>query len=264
MSPHSHSGPAKGPLSRSEGKHEQPHVSRGWRGGTALAFALCGGLFIVSAQSSHGTDLRPGRYTDMAGLVRQEKKDYTALEQRRTRLQNEVGDLTEQVDSKQVDKAKAKAAQLEPAAGFTEVRGAGVTVTLSDAPADVINSSTQDDRLLIVHQQDIQAVVNAMWSGGAQAITIQGQRVISTTGIKCQGNAVQLQGLPYSQPYVITAVGPVDDLTSSLLNDDYLQVYREDAALPDVSVGWDMKTEAQVVAPAYSGLSDLTYAKPLR
>lgn len=260
MTGHSHAGPAKGPSSR----HGQHRVARGWRGGTALAFALCGGLFVVSAQSSHGTDLRPGRYTDMAGLVRQEKKDYTALEQRRTRLENEVGDLTEQVDSRQVDKAKAKAAQLAPAAGFTEVRGPGVTVTLSDAPADVINSSTQDNKLLVVHQQDIQAVVNAMWSGGAQAITIQGQRIISTTGIKCQGNAVQLQGLPYSQPYVITAIGPVDDLTNSLMHDDYLEIYREDAAIPDVSVGWDMRTESQVVAPAYSGLSDLTYARPLR
>ena len=218
----------------------------------------------MSAQSSHGTDLRPGRYTDMAGLVRQESKDYAALEQRRKLLEQEVTRLTAQVDSKRVVEAKAKAGSLEPAAGFTEVRGPGVTVTLSDAPADVINSSTQDDKLLVVHQQDIQAVVNAMWNGGAQAITIQGQRVISTTGIKCQGNAVQLQGLPYSQPYVISAVGPVVGLTDALMNDDYLEIYREDAAIPDVSVGWDMQVETQVVAPAYSGLSDLTYAKPLR
>jgi len=259
VSAHSHSGPAKGPLSR----HGQHRVARGWRAGTALAFVLCGGLFIVSAQSSQGTDLRPGRYTDMAGLVRQESRDYAGLEQRRKRLERDVAALTEQVDSKRVVQAKAKVGALEPAAGFTEVRGPGVTVTLSDAPADVINSSTQDDKLLVVHQQDIQAVVNAMWSGGAQAITIQGQRVISTTGIKCQGNAVQLQGLPYSQPYVISAVGPVDELTNALLHDDYLEIYREDAALPDVSVGWDLQTETQLVAPAYSGLSDLTYAKPL-
>jgi uncharacterized protein YlxW (UPF0749 family) len=228
-----------------------------------LAFSLCGGLFVVSAQSSHGTDLRPGRYTDMAGLVRQESKDYRALEVRRTGLEKQIDVLTEQVDSKKVDEAKAKVSQLAPAAGFTEVRGPGVTVTLSDAPAEVINSSTQDTRLLVVHQQDIQAVVNAMWAGGALAVTIQGQRVITTTGIKCQGNAVQLQGLPYSQPYVISAVGPVDDRTYSIRHDDYLEIYREDAALADVSVGWDLQTVTQLVAPPYTGLSDLTYAKPL-
>ena len=255
MNAHSHSSPGEAPGHR--------RYAGRWRAGTILAFALCGGLFVVSAQSSHGTDLRPGRYTDMAGLVRQEKHDYQALEVRRTRLEREVAGLTEQVDSKRVDEAKAKVGKLSPAAGFTEVRGAGVTVTLSDAPAEVINESTQDNRLLVVHQQDIQAVVNAMWAGGAQAITIQGQRVISTTGIKCQGNAVQLQGLPYSQPYVISAVGPVDDLTNSLLHDDYLEIYREDAAIPDVSVGWDLQTRTQLVAPAYTGLSDLSYAKPL-
>lgn len=259
MSVHSHSRPTGG--------HPPPGHRRtvsGWRAGTALAFVLCGGLFIVSAQSSQGTDLRPGRYTDMAGLVRQESQDYRTLEQRRKRLEQEVAALTEQVDSRRVVEAKAKVGSLEPAAGFTEVRGPGVTVTLSDAPAEVINSSTQDNRLLVVHQQDIQAVVNAMWAGGARAITIQGQRIISTTGIKCQGNAVQLQGLPYSQPYVISAVGPVQDLANALMDDDYLKIYREDAALPDVSVGWDMKTESEIVAPAYSGLTDLTYAKPLK
>ena len=50
-------------------------------------------------------------------------------------------------------------------------------------------------------------MVNALWSGGAEAMTIQGQRVISTTGIKCVGNTVLLHGVPYSPPYVITAVG---------------------------------------------------------
>ena len=52
-----------------------------------------------------------------------------------------------------------------------------------------------------MHQQDIQAVVNALWAGGAEAMTIQGQRVISTTGIKCVGNTVVLHGVPYSPPY---------------------------------------------------------------
>ena len=260
MSAHSHSRPAEGART----PHGHRRSANGWRAGTVLAFVLCGGLFIVSAESSQGTDLRPGRYTDMAGLVRQESHDYRSLEQRRQSLEQEVASLTEQVSSKRVDEAKAKLGSLEPVAGFTEVRGPGVTVTLSDAPADVINSTTQDDKLLVVHQQDIQAVVNAMWAGGAKAITIQGQRIISTTGIKCQGNAVQLQGLPYSQPYVISAVGPVEDMTNALMTDDYLQIYREDAALPDVSVGWDLQQESEVVAPAYSGLTDLTYAKPLR
>ena len=82
------------------------------------------------------------------------------------------------------------------------VRGPGLTVTLDDAPErrDRLGGhATPND--LVVHQQDIQAVVNALWAGGAEAMTIQGQRVIATTGIKCVGNTVVLHGVPYSPPY---------------------------------------------------------------
>ena len=118
--------------------------------------------------------------------------------------------------------------------------------------------------LLVVHQQDIQAVVNAMWAGGATAVTIEGQRVITTTGIKCEGNAVQLQGVPYPQPYEIQAVGDPDAIEAALDADSRVGAYRSDAADPALQVGWDLDVEDQVEAPAYTGLLDLSYAEPLR
>ena len=148
-------------------------------------------------------------------------------------------------------------------AGLLPQVGPGVTVTLSDAPQDTSASSPDNPNLLLVHQQDIQAVVNAMWKGGARAITIQGQRVVSTTGIRCIGNSVQLQGVPYSQPYVISAVGDPAALTDAIARDSYLQVYRADAADPDIAVGWDEQVEDKITAPAYDGLLGLTYAKAL-
>jgi len=115
-----------------------------------------------------------------------------------------------------------------------------------------------------VHQQDIQAVVNTMWQAGATAVTVQGQRVVTTTGIKCEGNAVQLQGVPYSQPYVISAVGDPGVLVDAIDSDEYLQLYREQAAQPDIAVGWGLEVEDSITAPAYDGLLDLNYAEPLR
>ena len=90
--------------------------------------------------------------------------------------------------------------------GLTAVIGPAVTVTLDDAPSSVAANGIEPD-LLVVHQQDIQAVVNALWSGGAEAMTIQGQRVISTTAVKCVGNTVVLHGIPYSPPYDVVAIG---------------------------------------------------------
>jgi uncharacterized protein YlxW (UPF0749 family) len=138
-----------------------------------------------------------------------------------------------------------------------------VTIVLSDAPEDVINSTTGDVNPLLVHQQDIQAVVNALWRGGATAVTVQGQRVVTTTGIKCIGNSVQLQGVPYSQPYTISGVGDPAALAASIEADAYLQLYRSDAAEPDIAVGWQETTEERIEAPAYDGLLDLSYAKPI-
>ena len=95
-------------------------------------------------------------------------------------------------------------------------------------------------------------------------MTVQGQRIITTTGIKCEGNSVQLQGIPYPQPYVIQGVGDQTAILDAIENDDYLEIYREQADQADISVGWQLDTEDQVTAPAYDGLLDITYAEPVR
>jgi uncharacterized protein YlxW (UPF0749 family) len=250
-----------------ENPDESPGTSRrgwtAWRVVMPVAVLLCGGLFAVSALNSGGTDLRPGRYTDLDALVRTESRQYDALRDRVTRLTEEVAALTGSVDNDQVEQLRAEARALEEPAGLVEETGPGMPVVLTDAPAEIAESSQQDPNRLVVHQQDIQAVVNAMWKAGATAVTIQGQRVVSTTGIKCIGNSVQLQGVPYSQPYTISAIGDPEALTAAIAEDDYLQLYRSDAAEPDIAVGWQADVQTTVTAPAYDGLLDITYAQPL-
>jgi uncharacterized protein YlxW (UPF0749 family) len=224
---------------------------------------LCGGLFVVSAENSGGTDLRPGRYTDLASLVKDEADQYSALQDRVKDLDNQVAALGAAVPDREVRRLHQRVEQLKDPAGLEPRSGPGVTVTLSDAPEDVINSTTGNVNLLLVHQQDIQAVVNALWKGGATAVTVAGQRIVSTTGIKCEGNAVQLQGVPYPQPYVISAVGDQGDLLTSIEQDPYLQEYRAQAADPSISVGWKLQLDSYLTAPAYDGLLDLAYAEPL-
>ncbi|HEY9562233.1 MAG TPA: DUF881 domain-containing protein [Nocardioides sp.] len=237
--------------------------SRGrWRVGTPLVFAACGSLFLVSAVNSGGNDLRPGRVTDMASLVRSESANVEAKQERARRLNEEVDRLSAQVDDAQVRRTRAAARKLEGPAGFREVTGHALTVTLSDAPTE-LRSDAEDINRLVVHQQDIQAVVNAMWLAGAEAIMIQGQRIISTTGIKCAGNSVELQGIPYPQPFVVTAIGNPEAMQQNIDNDYDISLYRADAANPAIQIGWDMQVEESATAPAYEGLRDLSYATPL-
>lgn len=245
---------------------DRPAHGRGplWRIGTPLVVLACGALFVVSANNSQGTDLRPGRYTDLASLVENEADSYDQLRDRVATLDTEVTVLTTAVSDRQVARYQRRIEELSDPVGLKTRSGPGVTIVLSDAPEDVINSTTGNVNPLLVHQQDIQSVVNALWKGGASAVTIAGQRVVSTTGIRCEGNSVQLQGVPYPSPYVIQAVGDQGALLTAIEEDSYLQAYREDAADPDILVGWDLQLESRVVAPAYDGLLDLSYATPLQ
>ncbi len=236
-----------------------------WRIGTPVVVLLCGGLFVVSAQASEGTDLRPGRYDDLASLVDGESERYQGLTDDVADLTAEVAELTDQVDDDAVKRLQADVAELRDPAGLVKRTGPGVQVTLSDAPPELLEATKGEARkLLVVHQQDIQAVVNALLNGGAEAVTIQGQRVISTTGIKCEGSFVLLHGVPYPQPYVIEAVGDSERLSGAVADDAYLQIYREQSDDPDIAVGWDFEIEDEVSAPAYGGLLSLAYARPLR
>jgi uncharacterized protein YlxW (UPF0749 family) len=245
-----------------------PRPKRGtWRIGTPVVVLLSGALFAVSAANSGGTDLRPGRYTDLASLVGTEADDYAELKDRVATLNEQVDRLTGAVDDAQVRRLKSEIEELEDPAGLRPRSGPGISVTLSDAPEGQIEQAAADGldpNLLVVHQQDIQAVVNAMWAGGASAVTIEGQRVITTTGIKCEGNAVQLQGVPYPEPYEIQAVGDPAAIETALDADPAVSAYREDAADPAVQVGWNLDVEDDVEAPAYEGLLDINYAEPLR
>ena len=258
--PHARSGAHSG--------QRTTRARRAWRVGTPVAVLLSGALFAVSAANSDGTDLRPGRYTDLATLVQGEADTYQSLQDRIDDLNAEVESLTTSVRDARVERRQREADALMEPAGLTPTQGAGVTVVLGDAPASVIeaaraSSPDADIRRLIVHQQDIQAVVNAMWSAGAGAVTIQGQRIVSTTGIKCSGSAVQLQGIPYPQPYTIQAVGDPAAIEAALSSDVDVTAFRADALEPDIDVGFSFQTESTVEAPAFDGLVDISQAVPL-
>jgi uncharacterized protein YlxW (UPF0749 family) len=243
-----------------------PRRSR-WRFGTPVAVLLSGTLFAVSAANSDGTDLRPGRYTDLATLVQSEADDYERLQERAGELREQVDGLAAGVDDRQVRGKRRQAEQLRGLAGLEPVAGTGISVTLSDASDERLDEAVSDPDLdldrYVVHQQDLQAVVNALWSAGAAAITLQGQRIVTTTGIKCSGSAVRLQGVPYPAPYVIEAVGDPVALTSALDRDEDVLRYRADALLPEIGVGWELTPRESVEAPAYAGLLDITYAQPV-
>ncbi|MFP5282994.1 MAG: DUF881 domain-containing protein [Actinomycetes bacterium] len=223
---------------------------------TAVVCAVSGLLIVISAANARGTDLRPGRNTDLVSLVEEQSRRNIELNARVTTLRAEVDRLA----AEQEDAAAPDVSGPARLAGLNPVSGPAVTVTLSDAPASVAANGVDPD-LLVVHQQDIQAVANALWSGGAEAMTIQGVRVISTTGIKCVGNTVVLHGIPYAPPYVVSAIGDPARLRQALRDSETVQVYQQ--YVDAYGLGYREETAAHVTFPGFSGSVDLTHARPL-
>ncbi|WP_242425092.1 DUF881 domain-containing protein, partial [Frankia sp. EI5c] len=121
-------------------------------------------------------------------------------------------------------------AELAAQVGLTAVRGPAVTIELDDAPRESrgrplpagVRSPGPND--LVVHQQDVQAVVNALWSGGAEAMAIMGHRVTPRTAVRCVGNTLLLAGRVYSPPFRISAIGDQVALYDALDTDPRVQL----------------------------------------
>jgi uncharacterized protein YlxW (UPF0749 family) len=212
--------------------------------------ALAGFLFVASGITADGTNLRTGGLEDLRSLVL-DRADKVGV------LQSEVDILATEVNDLSITKVNpalsTQISQLEQATGLTPISGSALRISLDDAPrepgAPLPSGVAPDD--LVVHQQDVQAVVNAMWRGGATAVQVMDQRIISTSAIRCVGNTLLLQGRVYSPPFVITAIGNTSELQQALNDEPGVAVYRE--YVDRLNLGWDVSILNQTTIPAWQG-----------
>lgn len=221
---------------------------------TALAAGL---LFATSAATAQGTDLRADRRLKLTELISRERADVERREQDAAELRDQVGALSDRAAATDVRVAEAAAAAaLEMAAGLVPVTGPAVSVSLDDAPRREGRPALSDDPDdLVVHQQDVQAVVNALWSAGAEAMTLMGQRIVSTSAVRCVGNTVILHGRVYGPPFVVTAVGDPESLRDALDTDPGVLVFQ--TYVERFGLGYTVRTSRSMVLPAYDGPLEL-------
>lgn len=233
------------------GAHARDH----WPLAVVGISVLSGFVFVASSVSAGGSDLRPAG--DVGSLLeeRSARVDDRRLDARN--LRSEIDRLAKAVDDKDLRKQLDRADRLRDVTGLSKVVGPGMRVTLTDAPRTV-EVPGLDPNVLVVHQQDIQAFVNALWSGGAQAITLQGERLISTTGIKCVGNTVVLDGVPYSPPYVIEAISDPPALDYALSTSPEVKTYGKYS--DTYGLGLRVETLDELTAKPYAGTVGLKYA----
>ncbi len=227
---------------------------------TALAAGL---LFATSASTAQGTDLRADRRLQLTELIARERSDVQQRERDAAELRSEVEarSAREAADDSRVAQASA-AQELEMAAGLVPVEGQAVTVSVDDAPRRPGRPPlSEDPDDLVVHQQDVQSVVNALWAGGAEAMTLMGQRIVSTSAVRCVGNTVILHGRVYGPPFVITAVGDPASLRDTLDSDPGVLLFR--TYVDRFGLGYTVRTRESVTLPAYDGPLELPNVRSL-
>ncbi len=232
---------------------------------TGAVFALAGLIFFTSFDTAKGTNIRTdASLLKLSDLIQERSHENGELNESNAALRDDVEALAERDDGS--TKAEDdKLAALEQKTGTQKLTGEAITVTLNDAPPDATAKlpgypEPQPD-YLVIHQQDLQAVVNALWQSGAKGIKVMDQRLISTSAVRCVGNTLILQGRVYSPPYKITAVGDPEKMQKALAASAAIQNYM--VYVNVYGLGWKVTEDGTVTLPGYSGTVDLQYAKPV-
>jgi uncharacterized protein YlxW (UPF0749 family) len=233
---------------------------------TAGIFALAGLIFWISFNTAQGTNLRTDdSMLKLSDLIQERSRKNAALDDEAAAMRSAVDSLARRDDGS-TEAEDRRLAALEKAAGTTEVSGRGLTVTLTDAPPDatarVPGVPEPQPNDLVIHQQDLQAVVNALWEGGARGVEVMDQRLISTSAVRCVGNTLILQGQVYSPPYEVTAVGDPAALRKAIDASPSIRNYLQ--YVTAYGLGWEVDQHRAVTLPGYSGTVQLHYAEPVR
>jgi uncharacterized protein YlxW (UPF0749 family) len=236
----------------------------GWAVLVPVVALAAGLLFATSERTAQGTDLRGGGVVELSGLINQRDAAIAREQQELSRLQRQVQQLTKQAASRDGAVAAAQASGDAGAlsAGLVALTGPGVEITLNDAPSRPDGTLPPDARPddLVIHQSDVQAVVNAVWAAGADGVAIMGKRLVATSAVRCVGNVLLLQGRTYSPPFVITAIASGSAVRSQLAASPQVAVLKQ--AADAFGLTFTVRDRGTITLPAYDGPLDMQYATP--
>jgi len=138
--------------------------------------------------------------------------------------------------------------------GLTEVTGTGIKIVLNDGNTSAITNLFVNTSDLLVHDGDLIQVINELFNAGAEAISINGQRIVSTTSIECDGNVVKVNGTKIGTPFEITAIGYPEQLAGISRPGGYLEI------LESRGVIINLTKQNSVKVPKYAGTLKYNYA----
>lgn len=216
-----------------------------------LAIALLGFSIVVAGQSER-TGTRGSRRARLIDLIAREDERARDLRHQLDGLQREIEVFRARAGTgeRRLEQLRAQIESLGALVGLAPMAGPGVSVELRDST--LRRSPTGDLNDLVIHEQDLQAVVNALWAGGAEAMSINGERVVSTSAVRCVGNTLLLHGAVYAPPYRIAAIGRQESLLRALDRDRLVQRFHIFA--DEFRLGFDIRRRPNLSLPPFRGV----------
>ena len=232
--------------------------------GELAVMAVCVVVGFLLAAQLRGVQLAGAADATNASRLETLQSLYNDVVEERDGLTEQVGQLQSELELYRQQAAsgdegsealKTELEQMEITAGLTDVEGPGVSVILEDSSSTNV---TGDDADYLIHDNDLLSVINELRSAGAEAISLNGERILATSEVRCTGAVVTVNGRRYAAPYVIFAIGDPDTLYSALTMRN---------GVVDILSQWGITVRVtasdQLLIPAYSGTVDYQYAKPV-
>lgn len=231
-----------------------PRWSQPWSSGVVRATTVIGALlvgFLLTTGLTAGRQAaldQTARKSELIALVQARQERTAALAERLEALRAQVTTVEQSIDMQAAPTLSRQLQQVEALTGLTAVRGPGVRVTFSDATGTCSTGRVEDCRIQDV---DLQLATNILWGNGAEAVAINGERLITTTAIRSAGSSILINYRVLTSPYVLEAVGDGDALQEQFLDSELAEdfgVWRDVFGL-----GFAVEKVEEMTVPPYTG-----------
>jgi len=232
----------------------------GWKGWVTLGCLIAGFLAMTqfkAHQNISGRNPANMRAEDLVGTMIQ-------VEQANDQLQQEKAGLSEQLRKYREGQNANKLIRDELAltrvrAGLVPVEGPGIEVVLADS--QVPREEGVDPNNYYIHESFLREIVNAFWTGGAEAVAVNNLRLNTLSEIFCGGTTIFTNKELISPPYRVQAIGNPNNLRTSL-NMDVLPFLT--GIQKEYGIKLEVRDRTVIRLPGRSGKLELKYAKPVR
>lgn len=204
-------------------------------------------------------------------------KDYQEAYVYRSQLINDISNLNEikanynrkfsnynvnEKDKKKIiEEVKMQIDENKINVGLVDMEGPGLEITMEDASRDFEDNDEfyEDRKLKLIHNTDMIQVVNDLLNGGAEAISINGHRVISSSSIFCNGLFLRINGVQIGTPFYIKAIGNKDAMKNYILSEES---YVKSLMLRGIQI--EIEEEDNLIVPAFYGKTENKFIKIIK